>query len=104
MIDKPFEEMLSIKNAGDILLGNYSPEALGYYVAGPNHTLPTSGTATFSSPLGVYDFIKRSSIIQYSEQALERVSKDIMTLANAEGLTAHADSIKKRTEIGRAHV
>jgi len=97
MVEQPFEKMLTIKNAGAIFLGNYSPEALGDYVAGPNHTLPTSGTATFSSPLGVYDFIKRSSIIQYSEQALERVSKDIMTLANAEGLTAHADSIKKRT-------
>ena len=96
MVDKPFEEMLSIKNAGAIFLGNYSPEALGDYVAGPNHTLPTSGTATFSSPLGVYDFIKRSSIIQYSKQALDQVSKDIMTLANAEGLTAHANSIKKR--------
>jgi len=96
MVDKPFEEMLSIKNAGAIFLGNYSPEALGDYVAGPNHTLPTSGTATFSSPLGVYDFIKRSSIIQYSKQALDQVAKDIMTLANAEGLTAHANSIKKR--------
>lgn len=96
MVENPFEKMHAIKNAGAIFLGNYSPEALGDYVAGPNHTLPTSGTATFSSPLGVYDFIKRSSIIQYSEEALEMVSKDIITLANSEGLTAHANSIKKR--------
>src|SRR5690625_7595977 len=98
MVEQPFETLLTIKHAGAIFLGNYSPEALGDYVAGPNHTLPTSGTATFSSPLGVYDFIKRSSIIQYSKQALDQVSKDIMTLANAEGLTAHANSIKRSEE------
>lgn len=98
MIDQPLEQMQYIQNAGAIFLGNYSPEALGDYVAGPNHTLPTSGTATFSSPLGVYDFVKRSSIIQYSKQALLDVSKDIMTIANAEGLTAHAESIQKRKD------
>ena len=74
-------------------LGNHSPEALGDYLAGPNHTLPTSGTSTFSSPLGVYDFMKKSSIIHYSKQALQDVSDDIITLANAEGLSAHANSI-----------
>lgn len=98
MIENPFEHMAHIQNAGAIFLGNYSPEALGDYMAGPNHTLPTSGTATFSSPLGVYDFIKRSSIIQYSKSALKDVSDDIMTIANAERLTAHAEAINKRKD------
>src|SRR5690625_1521861 len=98
MIKNASEHLSNIRHAGAIFIGNYSPEALGDYVAGPNHTLPTSGTAKFSSPLGVYDFIKKSSVIRYDEKALERVSKDIMTLANAEGLTAHADAIKKRKE------
>lgn len=98
MVANPLEQVQYIQNAGAIFLGNYSPEALGDYVAGPNHTLPTSGTATFSSPLGVYDFQKKTSIIHYSEAALEDVSEAIITLANAEGLTAHANSIKKRRE------
>lgn len=98
MIENPFEEMVNVKNAGAIFLGNYSAEALGDYMAGPNHTLPTSGTATFSSPLGVYDFIKRSSIIQYSEAALQGVADEIMTIANAERLTAHAEAINKRKD------
>ncbi len=96
MIDNPLEQVQYIQNAGAIFLGNYSPEALGDYLAGPNHTLPTSGTATFSSPLGVYDFMKKTSIIHYSEQALQDVADHIITLANAEGLTAHANSIQKR--------
>jgi len=96
MIENPMEQMQYIENAGAIFLGNYSPEALGDYFAGPNHTLPTSGTSTFSSPLGVYDFLKRSSIIFYSEQALQDAADDIITLANAEGLTAHANSIAIR--------
>lgn len=98
MIENPFEQMANIKNAGAIFLGNHSAEALGDYMAGPNHTLPTSGTAIFSSPLGVYDFIKRSSIIQYSEEALKGVSDDIMTIANAERLTAHAEAINIRKD------
>lgn len=98
MIENPFEQMENVKNAGAIFLGNYSAEALGDYMAGPNHTLPTSGTATFSSPLGVYDFIKRSSIIQYSEDALKGVSDDIMTIANAERLTAHVEAINIRKD------
>jgi histidinol dehydrogenase len=65
-------------------------------MAGPNHTLPTSGTSAFSSPLGVYDFMKKTSIIQYTEQALQEVAEDIITIANAEGLTAHANSIQVR--------
>lgn len=96
MIENPLEQMHRIENAGAIFLGNYSPEALGDYIAGPNHTLPTSGTAAFSSPLGVYDFQKKSSIIQYSKQALQDVTEDIITLANAEGLQAHANSIQIR--------
>lgn len=96
MISNPMEQMQFIDNAGAIFLGNHSPEALGDYLAGPNHTLPTSGTSTFSSPLGVYDFIKRSSIIHYSEDALLNVADDIITLANAEGLSAHANSIRVR--------
>ncbi|RYG74285.1 histidinol dehydrogenase [Lentibacillus lipolyticus] len=96
MIEKPFESLPSITNAGAIFLGNYSPEPLGDYVAGPNHTLPTSGTAAFSSPLGVYDFVKKSSIIHYDQDALSKVSHAVSTLAEAEGLTAHANSMKIR--------
>ena len=96
MTRNPMEQMQFIENAGAIFLGNHSPEALGDYLAGPNHTLPTSGTSTFSSPLGVYDFIKRSSIIHYSEEALLNVADDIITIANAEGLSAHANSIRVR--------
>ena len=96
MTQNPMEHMQFIENAGAIFLGNHSPEALGDYLAGPNHTLPTSGTSTFSSPLGVYDFIKRSSIIHYSEDALLNVADDIIILANAEGLSAHANSIRVR--------
>lgn len=98
MIENPLEKVESIQHAGAIFLGDYAPEALGDYLAGPNHTLPTSGTAIFSSPLGVYDFIKRSSIIQYSKEALLHVADDITTIARAEGLTAHAEAIEKRKE------
>lgn len=98
MIEKASDKVALVKNAGAIFIGPYSPEALGDYVAGPNHTLPTSGTAIFSSPLGVYDFLKRSSIIHYTEDALKDVAKEIMTIANAEGLTAHAKAIEKRLE------
>lgn len=96
MVENPMEQLPFIHNAGAIFLGNYSPEALGDYMAGPNHTLPTSGTSAFSSPLGVYDFMKKTSIIQYTEQALQEVAEDIITIANAEGLTAHANSIQVR--------
>lgn len=96
MIENPMEKVQYIENAGAIFLGNHSPEALGDYIAGPNHTLPTSGTSTFSSPLGVYDFVKKSSIIHYTKEALQDVSDDIITLANAEGLSAHANSIAIR--------
>ncbi|WP_077324310.1 histidinol dehydrogenase [Virgibacillus siamensis] len=96
MVENPFEKLSQVKHAGAIFLGHYAPEPLGDYVAGPNHTLPTSGTAVFSSPLGVYDFLKKSSIIHYSEQALQKTSDSIITLAKAEGLTAHANSIQIR--------
>ena len=96
MIDNPMEHLAAIRNAGAIFLGQHSPEALGDYMAGPNHTLPTSGTAAFSSPLGVYDFMKKSSIIYYSENALTEVADDIIVLADSEQLTGHANSIKVR--------
>ncbi len=92
----PFEVMTKIQNAGAIFIGEYSSEPLGDYFAGPNHVLPTNGTAKFFSPLGVDDFIKKSSIIYYSKEALEPVHKDIIAFAQAEHLTAHANSIRVR--------
>jgi len=94
----PFEVMTKIKNAGAIFMGEYSSEPLGDYFAGPNHVLPTNGTAKFFSPLSVDDFIKKSSIISYSREALEPVYKDIVQFAECEKLTAHANSIKVRFE------
>ena len=94
----PFETMTKIKNAGAIFLGEYSSEPLGDYFAGPNHILPTNGTARFFSPLNVDDFLKKTSIISYSEDALSRVHKDIALFAEKEGLTAHANSVKVRFE------
>lgn len=94
----PFETMTKIKNAGAIFLGEYSSEPLGDYFAGPNHILPTNGTARFFSPLNVDDFLKKTSIISYSRDALEKVHKDIELFAEKEGLTAHANSIKVRFE------
>ena len=94
----PFEVMTKIRNAGAIFMGEYSSEPLGDYFAGPNHVLPTNGTATFFSPLGVDDYVKKSSIISYSKEALQMVHKDIETFAQAEGLTAHANSIRVRFE------
>jgi histidinol dehydrogenase len=94
----PFEVMTKIQNAGAIFLGEYSSEPLGDYFAGPNHVLPTNGTAKFFSPLSVDDYIKKSSIIYYSKEALEPVHKDIEAFAEAEHLTAHANSIRVRFE------
>ncbi len=94
----PFEVMAKIRNAGAIFLGEYSSEPLGDYFAGPNHILPTNGTAKFFSPLSVDDFIKKTSIISYSREALEKVHKDIELFAGNEGLTAHANSIRVRFE------
>ena len=94
----PFDTMTYVKNAGAIFLGEYSSEPLGDYFAGPNHVLPTNGTARFFSPLSVDDFIKKSSVISYSKEALQPVYKDIVDFAIAEGLTAHANSIAARFE------
>ena len=94
----PFEVMTKIRNAGAIFIGEYASEPLGDYFAGPNHILPTNGTAKFFSPLSVDDFIKKSSIISYSKEALQKVHKDIESFAKAEQLTAHANSIHVRFE------
>ena len=94
----PYEIMTKIENAGAIFLGEYSSEPLGDYYAGPNHILPTNGTARFFSPLSVDDFMKKTSIISYSREALEKAHKDIELFAEKEGLTAHANSIKVRFE------
>ena len=92
----PFALLGAVKNAGSIFLGKNVPEALGDYFAGPNHTLPTSGTARFSSPLGVDDFVKKTSFISYTEQALRSACDDIVTIAEREGLYAHANAVKVR--------
>ena len=94
----PYNVMTKIRNAGAIFIGEYSSEPLGDYFAGPNHVLPTNGTAKFFSPLSVDDFIKKSSIIAYSKEALEPIHQDIIKFAESEQLTAHANSIKVRFE------
>lgn len=96
----PYDVMTKIRNAGAIFMGEYSSEPLGDYFAGPNHVLPTNGTAKFFSPLSVDDFIKKSSIISYSKEALLKIHKDIEYFAESEGLTAHANSVKVRFEEG----
>lgn len=98
MLENPGEYINKVQNAGAIFLGNYSPEPLGDYFAGPNHTLPTAGTAKFASPLGVYDFMKKSSIIQYNKAALLESADNIITLAQSEQLTAHANAIQIRKD------
>lgn len=97
-LDNPFDYLDSIRHAGSIFMGRNCPEALGDYFAGPNHTLPTSGMARFSSPLSVDDFIKKTQYTYYTREALSRVAKDVATFATAEGLTAHARSAVIRTE------
>lgn len=97
----PFEVMTRVRNAGAIFMGEYASEPLGDYFAGPNHILPTNGTAKFFSPVNVDDFIKKTSIISYSREALEKVHEDIEAFAESEGLTAHANSIKVRFENGQ---
>ena len=101
MTKNPFEVMTKIQNAGAIFIGEYSSEPLGDYFAGPNHILPTNGTAKFFGPLSVDDFVKKSSIIYYSREALEPIHKDIIKFAESERLTAHANSIKVRFEEGQ---
>lgn len=97
-VENPMEWAEKIQNAGAVFLGHYTPEAMGDYLAGPNHVLPTSGTARFSSPLGVYDFIKRTSLISYSKEALEKCCKTVTLLAEMEDLGAHANSVKMRLD------
>jgi histidinol dehydrogenase len=97
-VEDPFSILGDIKNAGSIFMGNFAPEPLGDYMAGPNHILPTSGTARFFSPLSVDDFIKKSSFTRYSREALSKIGDKIIKLAETEGLTAHANSIKVRTK------
>lgn len=94
--NSPFEILPKIQNAGAIFLGHYSPEPLGDYMAGPNHVIPTGGTARFFSPLSIDDFIKKSSIISFSKEALNSLHKDIIGFANAEGFTAHANAVEVR--------
>ena len=85
-----------IVNAGAVFIGPYTPEPLGDYIAGPNHTLPTMGTAAFSSPLGVYDFVKRTSILQYDKDAFAAVAAAVMTFADVEGLQGHGAAVRRR--------
>ncbi|KGM95301.1 histidinol dehydrogenase [Clostridium novyi A str. 4552] len=96
LVKEPFSILGEIKNAGSIFLGKFAPEPLGDYMAGPNHVLPTNGSAKFFSPLSVDDYIKKSSYLYYSENALKKVKDDIVTIAKTEGLTAHANSIEVR--------
>ena len=98
MMENPLAYLGRLDNAGSVFLGQYAPEPLGDYYAGPNHVLPTSGTARFFSPLGVDSFIKKSSYIYYTEDALRAAHDDIVCIAEREQLTAHANSIKVRFE------
>ncbi|MBC3805372.1 histidinol dehydrogenase [Acetobacterium fimetarium] len=98
LIENPMSALEKVKNAGAIFMGAYTPEPLGDYFAGPNHTLPTSGTAKFSSPLGVYDFIKKSSILSYDQRCLGDVYQKIAAFARSEGLDAHAKAVERRFE------
>jgi len=97
-VENPEKWVEKIQNAGALFLGHYTPEAMGDYLAGPNHVLPTSGTARFSSPLGVYDFIKRTSLISYSREALKKYGKTVTLLAEMEDLGGHANSVKLRLD------
>ncbi len=96
MVEEPFELLGKVRNAGSVFLGENSPEPLGDYYAGPNHVLPTNGTARFSSALSVDSFVKKSSYLYYSKEALRKAADDVITFAKAEGLTAHANSIEVR--------
>jgi len=97
-IAEPFAYIDQIRNAGAVFVGDYSPESVGDYIAGPNHVLPTAGTARFASALSVDNFIKKTSLIHYTKEAFKKEAKDIIRLAEIEGLDAHANSIKIRLE------
>lgn len=98
-VSRPMELLGQIRNAGAIFMGEWTPEAVGDYVAGPNHTLPTGGTARYASPLSVDEFVKKSSVIQYSAAALKNDARAIETIADHEGLWAHAQSVRLRMEL-----
>ena len=98
-IDNPFDYLSLVRNAGSVFMGRNCPEALGDYYAGPNHTLPTSGTARFSSPLSVEDFVKKSAYTYYTAEALDRACKSVVTIAEEEGLYAHGRSVSYRCEM-----
>jgi histidinol dehydrogenase len=98
MVENPEEILKQVRNAGSIFLGSFTPEALGDYIAGANHILPTAGTARFSSPLGVYDFYKRMSVLSFSQNALKKLSKQAARFAQMEGLDAHANSVLVRSK------
>ena len=97
-VDEPFELLPKIRHAGAVFLGHNTPEAAGDYLAGPNHTLPTGGTARFFSPLGTEDFVKKSSLISFSAEGLNRLGADIIKIAELEGLEAHAKSVSIRLD------
>ena len=97
-VKEPQDLVKQIRNAGAVFLGHYTPEAVGDYLAGPNHVLPTSGTARFSSPLGVYDFVKKTSVMSYSSEALEKDAPLIRILADMEHLDAHANAVDLRVK------
>jgi histidinol dehydrogenase len=97
-VDRPFELLPLIKNAGAIFMGHYTPEAVGDYIAGPNHVLPTGGTARFFSPLSLDDFVKKSSILSYTKEALAEVAPDVLRLTKMEGLEAHGRMVEIRLE------
>ncbi len=101
MVEKPADLVEQIRNAGSVFLGSYTPEALGDYIAGANHILPTEGTARFSSPLGVYDFYKRMSVLSFSREAFEKLSGPTRHFAQIEGLDAHANSVSVRCAPGK---
>jgi histidinol dehydrogenase len=98
VVEEPFSLLHQVRNAGAIFLGPSAPEAIGDYIAGPNHVLPTGGTARYSSPLGVYDFLKKTSTIYMSAKVLADLAEEAIVLAESEGLDAHAKSIKIRLE------
>ena len=100
-VDRPWDLLGRVRHAGAIFLGHHTPEALGDYAAGPNHVLPTAGTARFYSPLGVYDFVKRSSVLSFSAGALARLADPVIRMARLEGLEAHARAVEKRLERGK---
>jgi len=101
MVENPSEILKKVRSAGSVFLGSYTPEALGDYIAGTNHILPTQGTARFSSPLGVYDFYKRMSVLSFSEEAFGRLSQQTAHFAKIEGLEAHANSVIVRSNYGK---